>query len=97
MFVLKVSTMSAMNAMEIRKGEKNKMKEIQCPICEQEYEDYISHVLEKHPVSCEDVISGGSVSKKVEDDEAVALHVASCRSCKEALKREGLKETGGKQ
>jgi len=69
--------------------EAKRLRAILCPVCKIRYKHYIRHVLTKHPVSCEEVMSGKSISQRMEDDETVALHVASCKSCKEALKKEG--------
>ena len=68
--------------------EAKRLRAILCPVCKIRYKHYIRHVLTRHAVTCEEVMSGKSISQRVEDDERVALHVASCSTCKEALKKE---------
>ena len=69
--------------------ESTRLKVIRCPYCSRRYKYYIRHVLTVHVVSCQEVMGGGTIFQQVENDERVALHVASCPPCKEALKKEG--------
>ena len=62
-----------------------------CPLCHKDYGDYHEHIMEEHPISCEDVRSKaddfvqGRLSK--EDNDRVEFHLSRCRSCHRVVSR----------
>lgn len=60
-----------------------------CPYCGTEYLDYNDHILQGHPINCEEVkkhfsdFSDGKLDE--ETDEKMICHIADCQSCKDAL------------
>lgn len=63
----------------------------QCPFCQEQYSGYSDHILDKHPIGCENVVcrfedySRGRLD--TETDEKVIIHISSCQGCSDELSK----------